>query len=1086
MPSRKAASAAADSLKKRKREKVEDAGRSRKRKPQEGEEAQDASPAKTEGAAKKGANGANGAVVKAAPRAKADRSTTWKVSEPMGGAMTDIDPIFSADEEHIVIIYHNSIQIYTTADSLLERRIKLPEDERPKQIVTAVLSAKSPELLWIGCSDGALYRADWTTGAIERVQRKLLSQIEDDSAANTPLLIGMTSEAVRIGSDSKEILYLSEGSASSTWRVTAYDAAQLETEAGHVLFTAPPSAASTTTAPIQILQTEDKGRFVVGISGRMVFVGGLKATSTLSSVADLASAYQFYSLDAADEVSCVDLRSTRRKKGPALDLVVGCTRGTIYAYEDVFTRLHDATSTTTEPSTKSAPKKKTNINPRKYHWHPMSVNAVKWSKDGNYLISGGPEEVLVLWQIETSKLSFLPRLTACIENVVVSPRGSSYAVHLDDNSTMILSTAEMVPTFYASGLQSVTLAPSSAAGAISAGKEANSTSTTRVWQPVEAITKPVPAVVNPADASRILVRVGNGQRSTKTNSESPSASMVQAFDVTDFRSINKQPLARSNATDVNTTRQGHHVTEPTITQLCASRDGKWLASVDEWQPPERDVGGIPGEPSLKKVWARDRREVHLKFWAMDRNYELEEDDEEESGEAKAKKVVKRDASGKKTAGYQRPFELISRIDEAHFTTKTESIFGVAADTNHGSRFATLGDDAVVRFWSTKTRVRDGLVLKDHTGAPLVSWHCTQSVSLPLGESDKNIGGGSNSSKSVSVARSSPSGKTTARRSGALAYSEDGSTVFAAFGDADEAVLYTIDTESGVVRNSLQGMFRGEVRGVEVLGSSLVLLSADLRVYDIVADELRYGVNLMHSIPASDVEAATALTQLAVGRDADKFVVAVPYKLASAAPALATGASLTATTSTASSSAAASAASRTRFASRLVVYSPDHATPVYAKNLPTLAVSVLPAVGLSGFMVIDSAAQVWSIADAADTASLGQSLDELNLQAAPSTELVKASDDDDDEDEEEDKAEKTVDELEDDDDEEMDDANTADVVGADNDDEYGIEDAHDVVIAPEKLREIFDAAPSTAATSIEELFWEVSGLLSGLPSIVRAG
>ena len=102
MASRKAASAAADSLKKRKREKVEDAGRSRKRKPQDGEEAQAPSPAKTEGTAKKGASGANGAVVKAAPRAKADRSTTWKVSEPMGGAMTDIDPIFSADEEYVM------------------------------------------------------------------------------------------------------------------------------------------------------------------------------------------------------------------------------------------------------------------------------------------------------------------------------------------------------------------------------------------------------------------------------------------------------------------------------------------------------------------------------------------------------------------------------------------------------------------------------------------------------------------------------------------------------------------------------------------------------------------------------------------------------------------------------------------------------------------------------------------------------------------------------------------------------------------------------------------------------------------------
>ncbi|CAK7197368.1 NET1-associated nuclear protein 1 [Sporothrix eucalyptigena] len=1007
MPSRKAA-AAADSQKKRKRDKAEDIARLKKRRGQaDDEETAESTPQTNATAGHSGKTPSQLAQPKL--RAIADRPTTWKLSEPMGGSMSDIDPIFTADEEHLIIVYRTSIQIYSTADSLLERRIRLPEEDRLVRIVAAALSPKSTNLVWIGCADGAIYRADWVSGEIERIQRK---------QEPAPRLAGLTAELVQVGPLSKEVLYLSEG-APGAWSVAAYDATTLAKTAGRTLFTVP---SSNSTAAIDLLRTASGGRFVVGASGKTVFVGGLKATESgerkAETIDDLA--YQFYSLDAADEVSCLDVRATvHKKRGASLDLVIGCVRGAIYVYDDVFSRLQEATA-------ESSRKKKVNVRPRKHHWHSHSVNAVKWSKDGNYFISGGPESVLVVWQTDTSKLDFLPHLSASIENIVVSPRGASYALHLDDNSSMVVSTAEMKPTFYVSGLQSLTLTPTPA-------KEAN---VRRAYQPIDSITKPIPAAVNPTDGSRIWLRVGNGQKASKTG-ELPSSSLLQTFDVSSFRSVAKQPLARTNPTDANMTKSGQPVTEPTITHLCASRDGQWLASVDEWQPPERDITGIPGEPSLKREWARDRREVHLKFWSVtDRG--SEETPASDNAQAEA-------------------YELVTRIDEAHFTNKAETIFAVEADTRHASRFVTLGDDGVVRFWGVKTRVRDGLVVKDDRNRPMVSWQCTQSVPLPLGESDDEADKASSNSSSADF---------RTRRSGALAFSEDGSTVFAAFGGPGrEAVLYTIDAESGFVRDTLQGMFRGDVRGLAVMGASLVLLSADLRVFDIVADEMRYGLRILENIPATEIGTALNLTQLAVGRLSNTFVVAVPYKLGENAVST----TLTSTTTTSTTTASASP----RYASRLVVYSPDHAEPLFTKNLPHLVVSLLPAVGLSGFLAIDAAAQIWSIADAADTTTLGQSLADLNLPSADATTTANVEmNGDAEEDDEEDN----------DEDEEMQDSNGVAAASAENDDTYGIEDTHDVVIAPQKLKEIFEAAPATASTSIEELFWQVSGLLSSLPSV----
>ncbi|KAJ3019749.1 WD repeat-containing protein 75 [Thoreauomyces humboldtii] len=77
------------------------------------------------------------------------------------------------------------------------------------------------------------------------------------------------------------------------------------------------------------------------------------------------------------------------------------------------------------------------------HWHPYQVNGVEFTADGEYLLSGGEEAVLVVWQLTTRSKSFLPRLGSPIQTVAVSPNQQSYALTHADNSVRIVTATTM-------------------------------------------------------------------------------------------------------------------------------------------------------------------------------------------------------------------------------------------------------------------------------------------------------------------------------------------------------------------------------------------------------------------------------------------------------------------------------------------------------------------------------------------------------------------------------------------------------------------------------------------------------------------
>ncbi|CAH0515750.1 unnamed protein product [Peronospora belbahrii] len=67
------------------------------------------------------------------------------------------------------------------------------------------------------------------------------------------------------------------------------------------------------------------------------------------------------------------------------------------------------------------------------HWHSHAVHCMQYSNDGQFLLSGGEECVLVTWQLETGRRSYLPRLSAPVEVIALRKDGGVFVVGLADN-----------------------------------------------------------------------------------------------------------------------------------------------------------------------------------------------------------------------------------------------------------------------------------------------------------------------------------------------------------------------------------------------------------------------------------------------------------------------------------------------------------------------------------------------------------------------------------------------------------------------------------------------------------------------------
>ncbi|WEW60145.1 NET1-associated nuclear protein 1 [Emydomyces testavorans] len=729
-------------------------------------------------------------------------SNSWGVSCRSGGRILDLDPVYSIDEKYapprdhpryILLARDSAVQIYSIATSSLIRTLQIPVDL--KRITRYRLSPVNPEHLFVATRSGHIIEWNWNTGQWIQswdISKSILAMdaiavTENDSEPfDNPAIYTICK---RKGENFEIVMSIKEnGSEDQLWKQ---------------------SVIYKTSRRLTNLRVAARGQVIVATAGAYLVVG---QTSKDASQKKVERTWRELRLPVY--TTCFDIReSSRPNKSPRnqlspsaeVDLVIGESEGAILIYHDLVDTLLRC---------ESKGELNAGLVSRRLHWHRDIVKTVRWSRDGNYLISGGLETVLVLWQLDTGRKQFLPHLTSPICNLVVSPSGISYAIKLADNSAMVLSTSELRPIASISGLQ----LPSY--GDI---REPKRHLKTKKWSSSQVgggpFHKALPARLHPVQSDHLLMAVPSSQTSFSTDM-SPSASFLQTFDARSNQHISRQALARTNVSILHTGPEGTELTTPDTKFIEISSDGDWLVTVDEWEQYPESMGILtpinePGEQ-------RRKREIFLKFWHWN----------ETNGE----------------------WELVTRIDGPHVSPLSGSmpIRGLAVSPNSLS-FATVGDDGVVRFWTPEFRPNHSK--KQGKGRSVKTWRCSRNVALEKLPTETG---------------------SVSQMGSCLGFSEDGSALavcWTARFNSGTGLVYIIDPQTGQICHTREGLFSGTPQGCGFLDRHLIILSDHLVSWHTVTNRIVFAFALTDKHGSQSFDRYIPL--LALNRKNKTFAITFP-------------------------------------------------------------------------------------------------------------------------------------------------------------------------------------------------------------------
>ncbi|CAN6602607.1 NET1-associated nuclear protein 1 [Trichomonascus vanleenenianus] len=221
---------------------------------------------------------------------------------------------------------------------------------------------------------------------------------------------------------------------------------------------------------------------------------------------------------------------------------------------------------------------------RALKWHVDSVLALSFSLDGEYLLSGGKEKVLVFWQLETDNTQFLPRLDGEINGITVDPTSELYALTLGDDQVLVLSAVDLVSRLQVSGVKAV-FARLPNDPEKEKRRRKNRTDNDRVGD----FTAPL--YLNP--------KTKHAYFPTK------SGSHIQVYNP--LKDDQVQVFSIASTIQTGKVKSENLLMDPQVTHVAFSKDGEWMATVDETTTPPND-----------RLMSKDDREISLKFWSINK------------------------------------------------------------------------------------------------------------------------------------------------------------------------------------------------------------------------------------------------------------------------------------------------------------------------------------------------------------------------------------------------------------------------------------------------------------------------------------
>ncbi|KAF2865859.1 hypothetical protein BDV95DRAFT_506111 [Massariosphaeria phaeospora] len=730
-------------------------------------------------------------------------SSAWTLSEPFGGWFITHDPLFSQDEKSLMLANARALQIYSTETSLLTAELLVGTYG---VLLAYALSSTNPNHVYVADSNGLITLWNWV--ASKKIGRwDIGAKIQQLAVVTQP--------------ESKQDL------------VYCYEAGDHHILNIHALFGGDQASKTDLkmilkiNSPIKSIQVFLHGKLVVVTCANSIIIGK-RSKIHKTELQDFVYVWREFKTSKGITASSAFVRISERfdtGKQPSqdqkdhVDLAIGDETGLILLFEDVL-----ASFAAIEKSKKDAKNKSVDVEsfkPKHLHWHREAVGSLKWSLDGNYLISGGDETVLVIWQLSTGKQQHLPHLTAAIENIVVSPSGASYALTLANNSVIVLSTSELIAKSNVIGIQS---------------RRIDVEQLPRVSNATFSFERfsPIPMVVDPKNSSLLIYTVPSSQPRHPKFTLHPEP-YIQTYDFTTFRPVSRQALTRNNATDPNMGPEGRRIQEPSVKFLQTSYDGKWLATVDEWVPPKADMGyldeGMSESNEEERVY---RREVYLKFWEWD----------EQNGQ----------------------WSLGTRVDAPHYFEDIGAcgrVLDLVFDPS-SQGFATVGEDRSVRIWRPKTRLKDGVTVRgaNNSSQGLVTWSLERSVEI--------------SSKLDVLDTTTDTRDLLVPQNSCLAFSADGSVLAVGMSwasESDPGVVHIIDTENGTVRRSITELDVSALSALIIVGRHLVVTGGSIAVWDLVLDQLVHCISI--DTPGISVSDRAPVVRLAANEYAGTFAISCP-------------------------------------------------------------------------------------------------------------------------------------------------------------------------------------------------------------------
>ncbi|KXN88800.1 WD repeat-containing protein 75 [Leucoagaricus sp. SymC.cos] len=310
----------------------------------------------------------------------------WEWASITSPSASRVPPIFTRDGSYFFSLVGSSVQIHSTVTGQVVSTLAAPSTKSPQTghsdaLTCAVLNPHNPFQLITGSLDGCLMIWDFLDGSLLRTIdiSQPIHLICAHEQFKDYVFVAVSRPSKKVKQDQNAVVMrVSLQNVDASTKSTSLRSAEV-------------SAVGKTRLPTG-LAISPNGAWLVATAGHKVYVA---KTSALTA--------GFTKYVSPERLTCLAFHPSEEY------FATGDDKGVIRLWYCLNDQLAVAVRGVEKKSQTSS-----------MHWHAHAVSALAFTANGAYLLSGGEEAVLVIWQLHTGRKEFVPRVGAAINTVSVA------------------------------------------------------------------------------------------------------------------------------------------------------------------------------------------------------------------------------------------------------------------------------------------------------------------------------------------------------------------------------------------------------------------------------------------------------------------------------------------------------------------------------------------------------------------------------------------------------------------------------------------------------------------------------------------